>query len=185
MNNKLQIFLFLTVVLVLSFATSTVSLALELESAKINGLSDTYFFGGGKAEATVKILLNSNDAWKSTAYKVGDGNWTCVDTPDHWGKSGNWAFAEETFPILIQGEEGINKVFFQAYGNEGCSTENLSGTASLMNSVTGLFSFGVNGLFWAVLIILFVFILALVMLAVYYKMLLLKKRKDTATGETV
>lgn len=72
-------------------------------------------------QAKLKVELKYNDWWRSTKWKIGNGNWNCIDTPNHQDTVSGAAYFQETFNINAPGTVGLYNVEFRAYNGEGCS----------------------------------------------------------------
>jgi len=169
-NNFRKVFFAVLILSNFIFAGNVLASA-TITSAKLNGLSDLTANPAAQVTATVSVDLTNQSVWRSTAYQFGNGNWNCMDTPDH---SGNTA-ASETFSITAPREAGTNNVNFQIYGNNNCTNglDMSSATASLLSAVTNIFSFGTGEMWLSLLVII---ILAL---AVFYIVkIIIKKNKD-------
>lgn len=157
-HKKLFFAAFLALLVVGCFLTSnSASAAAVINNVKVNGAGAATVNPGVPITATVNVTLTSLSVWKSTAYRFGDGNWNCVDTPDH---SGNTT-AEETFAITAPVEAGTKNVTFEIYGNNNCTNglDMALAAASLSGAVMSIFSLGTGKVWLAVLIAIVVAII--------------------------
>jgi uncharacterized Zn-binding protein involved in type VI secretion len=172
-SNKLKK-VFFAVLIISSFAfAGAVSADATITSVKLNGSNNSAAQGGAQITATVNVSLNGMSAWRSTAYKIGDGAWNCVDTPDHSGNT-----ATETFLITAPAKMGTDAVNFEIYGNNNCTNglDIASASASLLTAVTNIFSFGTGEIWLSALIII---ILAF---AVFYIVKIILKKNTNHGG---
>jgi hypothetical protein len=168
-GNYKKVFLaILAAVLIVSsfFVAGSALASATINSAKLNGLNNLTVEGSALITVTVDVSLTDQSVWKSTAYRFGDGSWTCVNTPDH--TTGNTT-ATETFPITAPAKIGTSNVNFEVYGNNDCTTISLDVTvapANLLTAVRNVLSFGTDKM-W-LLVISFLLIIAIVVFTIFY-----------------
>jgi hypothetical protein len=152
MKNNFKKVLFVALILSSFIIAGNASASATIISAKLNGSSDLTANPNAQVTATINVNLTNSTVWRSTAYKIGTGNWNCVDTPDH---SGN-IVASETFLITAPREAGTNNVNFEIYENNNCTNglDMASASASLLTAVTNVFSLGTGGIWISLLILI-------------------------------
>jgi hypothetical protein len=111
---------------------SSVLASRTITSAKLNGTNSITVKGGASitAAVTVQVTNNSYD-WTHTRYKIENGSWNCVDTPDHSKGDPN----TETFQITAPSNIGVYDVNFEAHSGSGCNDEN-HGSFLLTDGIT-------------------------------------------------
>ncbi len=148
------------------FVANSASAAAVINSVKVNGADKTTIEAGAPITATINVSLTSPSVWKSTAYRFGDGNWNCVDTPDH---AGNTA-AAETFLITAPTKQGTSDVNFEVFENNNCTNgldmASVPASASLSVAVINVLSFG-TGKTW-LSVVLLALILIVAALVIFY-----------------
>lgn len=160
-NKNMKKVFFVSILMVGGFVFAGNALAsATITSVKLNGSGDATANPASKVTATVNVNLTSPSVWRSTAYRIGEGDWNCIDTPDHSGNTN----ALETFPITAPRQAGTNNVNFQIYENNNCTNglDIASASASLLTSVTNIFSFAQGGM-W-----LFILIVIILVVAIFY-----------------
>jgi hypothetical protein len=142
-----------------------------ITSATINGSTDISVNAGSQLTATVTVNLTGQSTWKSTAYKAGTGDWSCIDTSDH---SGDGTFSE-LFIMNAPSKKGANDLTFQAFGNNDC-TDRLGpivGSASLLSSTLDILSCGTADA--PLLVSMLAILLAILALILFY---IIRKNSD-------
>jgi hypothetical protein len=160
-NKFIKIFFASAMALAVSvfFAAGSVSAAASINSVKLNGANNISVGPGSAVTAVINVTLTNSSVWRSTAYRVGNGNWICVDTPDH---SANTT-ASETFLINAPSKQGSKNVNFEIYGNNDCTNglDIASASASLSTVVMNILSVG-TGKIWLSVILLALIIIVVV-----------------------
>ncbi|MDP3882568.1 MAG: hypothetical protein Q8Q48_00745 [Candidatus Staskawiczbacteria bacterium] len=169
-----KIFFAILMVGTLGFAGNVLAEA-TINSVQINGADSINVRAGEPITATVNASLTNSSAWRSTAYRFGEGSWNCVDTKDHKGVT----TATETFLITAPVRAGTNGVSFEIYTNNDCTNgpDITVLSASLLTTFINIFSFG-TGETW-LSIVSSVLIIIVLAFAIFYiiKIIIGKKTK--------
>lgn len=144
MNKKLFSAVILVALIMSSFFTATSVLAsATIIETELNGLNNTTAKPGDLIEATVRVQLTGQSAWKSTEYKFEGENWRCVNTSDYIGK----IIATETFPVIAPTKVGTSKIYFNIYSGNNCSNNvpvsAIAQPASFLTSAINILSSGI------------------------------------------
>lgn len=162
MNKKFHIILAVGLMMGLFLVAGSATASLLVGGARLNGLNDLNAGGGDKIAATISVDITNGSVWKSTAYRFGEGEWVCVDTPNHTGDG----LASETFLITAPSQEGTSNANFKVYSNNDC-TDGLgvvSATASLMTASINILSLKTN----EIMLIVASMLLIVLMIGLFY-----------------
>jgi len=162
-TNSFKTIIF-TGLIICSFTITGNALASAIiNSVKINNTDNPSIVAGTPATATISVSLTSLDVWKSTGYKFGNGNWICVDTPDHLCNT----TAIESFLITAPSGIGINNVNFEIYRNNDCTDGlDMASPASLLTAGKNIFSLGTGNTWLAIILLLL--IIAVVIFVIFF-----------------
>jgi hypothetical protein len=102
-------------------ADTTFTDARTINSATVDGGTSTLV--APSATVTVEITVQTtgsgvNNDWKSTAYRIEGGSWTCLNTPDYTS-TGTYT---ESFPITAPASLGVYNLGLRAYNDDTCSS---------------------------------------------------------------
>ncbi|VVB79491.1 PKD domain protein [uncultured archaeon] len=131
MKNKILSFLVLSV-LALGML-GMVSAARNVDSALLNGASSVTVLPGATIPASLTVTTSGGGGahdWHSTAYRIGTGSWTCVNTDDH-NSAGTFT---ESFSVAAPLSSGSYNFEVIAYQDGSCST-GASSTYTLTNGI--------------------------------------------------
>ena len=95
--------------------TSTVKL-----TGTVNGLSQVTVAPSASITVTLNVSTSgsgSSNDWNSSQYRIGSGNWNCVDTPNHNGTNSY----TESFNITAPSSAGTYNLTLRAYNGNSCS----------------------------------------------------------------
>jgi len=146
-KNMKKTFIIITATLLFTVASliaEKASAAITIDDISLNGGSNLAISTGDQITAGVTVTLTDSSSWGSTSYKFGEGDWICIDTPDHFANS----TATETILITTPSMPGVEDVKFEAYSNNNCTNDvgMTMATASLSEPTFNLISLGAGRL---------------------------------------
>lgn len=100
----------------------------------LNGANQVTVAPGETINVSLKVRLNWDDWWRSTAYKIEGDSWECIDTPDHRDNVSGSVYYVENFDITAPNSDGEYDVSFRVYEENGCS-RNSSRVVTLRNAI--------------------------------------------------
>lgn len=115
-------------------ATITFTDSREVVSITVNGSSSVTVYPD--QQVTVSVTVNTDwwwygdDDWRSTAWRLGNGSWTCVDHANHNSQGSH----NESFSITSPLSDGTYDLQIRAYNNDSC-TSGQSDTKELKKAI--------------------------------------------------
>jgi len=104
-----------------------------LTTASVNNQTQVTVAPSENITATIKVTTsgsNSSNDWRSTDYRIDNGSWVCINTPDYTSGITNQA---ESFSFAAPSTPGTYDISFRAYNLSSC---NGGGSGNPSNPVT-------------------------------------------------
>jgi uncharacterized protein YegL len=109
-----------------------------LTTAFVNNQTQVTVSPGDSITATIKVTTsgsNNSDDWRSSEYRIDNGSWVCIDTPDYASDITNQA---ASFNLTAPVSTGTYDISFRAYNLAGCDDAgngNPSDTVTLQDAI--------------------------------------------------